>query len=438
MEWTTAYINDLPDESFAYIEPGGKKDDEGKTVPRSLRYLPYKDKNGKVDLPHLRNALARLPQTSLSAEAKAKAREKLIAAAKEHGVGDYDKLAELKIPFFRLGRWKHPKYGTLEGTQQMFDQMKANFKRQTLGRQPFVRIGHDSDGKGTFGDASAEAWIKDVVQEGDYLYAIADTTNEEVAKAVQEKRYRFASAEYDPNYVDKETGLNVGAVLSAVALTNEPFLTRLPDAVVLSDEPEKIYLDYEEDEKVGQEKLLEENNSLLKKLSDAITGFMDKFKPGQDDSKDGDKDKDDKNKFAELESMKIELLATKTDLAVAKSDQEKVKLSLWTATVENRIKDMVAKGIPPAMCEQAKTILMANPAYETTMIKLADGKEVSMAEQIFATLEAMPEVHRIKMGQLGAQTSPPPPDSPEAVKKMADEDIKAMGGKITEDGKYVI
>jgi len=103
MEWTTAYINDLPDSCFAYIEPGGKKDNKDKTVPRSLRHLPYKDENGKVDLPHLRNALARLSQSNLSAEAKAKARAKLIAAAKEHGVGEYDKLAELKIPFFRLG-----------------------------------------------------------------------------------------------------------------------------------------------------------------------------------------------------------------------------------------------------------------------------------------------------------------------------------------------
>lgn len=343
-------------------------------------------------------------------------------------------LAELKIPFFRLGRWKHPKYGVVEGTQQMFDQMKANFKRQVLGRQPFVRIGHDTDGKGTFGDAPAEAWIKDVVQESDYLYAIADTTNDEVAKAVREKRYRFASAEYDPNYADKETGLNVGALLSAVALTNEPFLTRLPEAVVLADETEKIYLDYEEVTKVGQEKLLEENNSLLKKLTDTLTGFVDKFKPGQS----GGLSDDEKKKLAELDNTKTKLTAAEAKLTAVEAEQAKTKLSLWTASVESRIKDLVAKGIPPAMCEQARVILMANPAYETTMIKLADGKEISMADQVFATLEALPQEHRIKMGQLGQQTSPPPPDSPEAIKKMTDEDVKAMGGKVTEEGKYII
>ena len=60
--WTAAYINDLPDSAFLWIESGGTKDDEGKTIPRSLRHLPYKDAEGNVDLPHLRNAIARIPQ----------------------------------------------------------------------------------------------------------------------------------------------------------------------------------------------------------------------------------------------------------------------------------------------------------------------------------------------------------------------------------------
>lgn len=85
--WTSAYMNDLPDSSFAYIEPGGTKDDTGKTEPRGLRHLPFKDADGAVDLPHLRNALARLPQTNLPAAAKDKARGVLEAAARNEGVG---------------------------------------------------------------------------------------------------------------------------------------------------------------------------------------------------------------------------------------------------------------------------------------------------------------------------------------------------------------
>lgn len=61
--WSTAFVNDLPDSSFLYVEKG-EKDDEGKTVPRSKRHFPYKDGSGKIDLPHLRNAIAWIPQSN--------------------------------------------------------------------------------------------------------------------------------------------------------------------------------------------------------------------------------------------------------------------------------------------------------------------------------------------------------------------------------------
>ncbi len=85
--WTTAYMNTLPDSSFLYIEAGGKKDSEGKTEPRSLRHFPYKDASGKVDLPHLRNALARIPQSSLPQGVKDEVTAKARRIASENGIG---------------------------------------------------------------------------------------------------------------------------------------------------------------------------------------------------------------------------------------------------------------------------------------------------------------------------------------------------------------
>jgi hypothetical protein len=82
--WTTAQINDFPDSSFLFIESGGKKDSDGRTTPRSLRHFPYKDANGKTDLPHLRNAIARIPQSNakgLNKEAVQKRAQKLLASA---------------------------------------------------------------------------------------------------------------------------------------------------------------------------------------------------------------------------------------------------------------------------------------------------------------------------------------------------------------------
>jgi hypothetical protein len=77
-----AEINDLPDRDFAYIEPGGEKDDQGKTTPRSLRHFPIHD------APHVRNALARLAQPQVSDKIKAKARPRVRAAAQRLGIGE--------------------------------------------------------------------------------------------------------------------------------------------------------------------------------------------------------------------------------------------------------------------------------------------------------------------------------------------------------------
>lgn len=75
--WTQKEMDELPDSSFAYISAGGTKAD---------RHLPYKDADGKVDLPHLRNALARLDQTDISDADKAKVKTRLESAAKEAGM----------------------------------------------------------------------------------------------------------------------------------------------------------------------------------------------------------------------------------------------------------------------------------------------------------------------------------------------------------------
>lgn len=92
-EWTRKYINDLPDSAFAYIEQGGEKDDDGKTVPRSLRHFPYRNKNGTVDIAHLRNALARAPQSPHGD----KALPALEKAAKAAGIGKDTKGREIEV-----------------------------------------------------------------------------------------------------------------------------------------------------------------------------------------------------------------------------------------------------------------------------------------------------------------------------------------------------
>ena len=92
--WSTRLVNTFPDSSFLHIIPGGRKDEEGKTVPRNLRMFPVKDAQGNIDLPHLRNALARIPQSDRISQVTknrltARARRMLEEATKALSTGGF-------------------------------------------------------------------------------------------------------------------------------------------------------------------------------------------------------------------------------------------------------------------------------------------------------------------------------------------------------------
>jgi len=99
-EWTTSFINELPDAAFAVIEPAYSG---GDTEDKRARHLPHHGKNVKspnedssVDLPHLRAALARMNQIrpvtdSISmSELRNKASAHLIGHAKRLEIGEWD------------------------------------------------------------------------------------------------------------------------------------------------------------------------------------------------------------------------------------------------------------------------------------------------------------------------------------------------------------
>ncbi len=90
-------IADLPASSFAYCEPG-----DGAVSVRC--HFPIRDASGKADAPHVRNAMARMEQSPFAD----KARAKIMAAAKELGIGENMKAGELKaepMDTAKLERW---------------------------------------------------------------------------------------------------------------------------------------------------------------------------------------------------------------------------------------------------------------------------------------------------------------------------------------------
>jgi len=54
--------NSLPDSAFLYVGSGGQLDDEGKTVPRSLRHFQYRSAAGELDEDAIKMAVLAIPE----------------------------------------------------------------------------------------------------------------------------------------------------------------------------------------------------------------------------------------------------------------------------------------------------------------------------------------------------------------------------------------
>jgi hypothetical protein len=126
---STSSINDLPDSAFAYIEPGGSKDDEGKTTPRSLRHFPIHDEA------HVRNALSRAPQSPHGEKAMPKIR----AAARKFGIR-VSAAALHGLELARPGTYKLAS-GEITFTPQMLADA-ARYSQREGARPAPVKLGH--------------------------------------------------------------------------------------------------------------------------------------------------------------------------------------------------------------------------------------------------------------------------------------------------------
>lgn len=127
-QWTTAFINSLDDAAFAIIEPAYKR---GETQDKRARHLPHHGKgvtdpndDSTVDLPHLRNALARANQIqpitdSITAEElRQKALAHLQAHAKRLGIGEVGEVKK-EIAFKKADLQKRIVYGEVYVPNEM-------------------------------------------------------------------------------------------------------------------------------------------------------------------------------------------------------------------------------------------------------------------------------------------------------------------------------
>jgi hypothetical protein len=127
-----------------------------------------------------------------------------------------------------IGKWHTDKYGDLDLSRKVADELIANFSGQVLGRDIRVDIDHE------FGEAAG--WITglgigtfaDPVT-GDETPAVVMRVNWTPggAKSLAEGEYRYVSAAYG-RYTQPATGRVFANVLRAVSLTNDPVMVVPP------------------------------------------------------------------------------------------------------------------------------------------------------------------------------------------------------------------
>ncbi|MBQ3396204.1 MAG: hypothetical protein IJG55_07765, partial [Synergistaceae bacterium] len=112
-----------------------------------------------------------------------------------------------------VGEFYDKRYGRISITQSKIQKMADNFGKCPSYEVP-VKIGH-SDGAKSPGKVIGV----NAKPEGLEITMLVD---DETAQAINDKQYRYMSAEFDEDYHDKKTGDKVGAVLLGAALVNQP------------------------------------------------------------------------------------------------------------------------------------------------------------------------------------------------------------------------
>lgn len=121
---------------------------------------------------------------------------------------------------FPYGKFSHPRFGDLDFREPFFAEVKRNFDQKVRRIDPFIDLEHKN--------GEAAGWIRELdVRAGQGLFALIEWTSLGVDK-VRNKIYRYFSPEYG-SYLDASSGKTYANTLTAVALTNVPFLKTLPD-----------------------------------------------------------------------------------------------------------------------------------------------------------------------------------------------------------------
>lgn len=138
------------------------------------------------------------------------------------------------VTITRTGSFTDPRYGRFEITLAMLESMVRNFEAKVLGVDVFIDVDHRP------GDGAA-ARILALKVEGQRLRAQVEWTDFG-RKAIQERGFRYLSAEYHEQWRDNEGGKDHGPTLLGAGLTVRPVIKRLDPVTLAEDSKSPVLL----------------------------------------------------------------------------------------------------------------------------------------------------------------------------------------------------
>jgi len=221
------------------------------------------------------------------------------------------------IEILRVGSWQHEEKGTIEISEETLNRMVENFKNNVLRQEIPVDVGHK------FKEGAA-GWIKSLFVEDGVLKGQIEWTPKG-RELIENKIYKYISAEFDFDYKDAETGQRFGPTLIAATLTIRPFVKDLAPVamqdvyynslVLLSEEAdmEKWEKDMQDFEAEMAEVI--KNSSKKDQIMELVQGLLRKWRRRR---KKALKAEEDKQEVSEVAEMKTRLEALEKELKMEK------------------------------------------------------------------------------------------------------------------------
>jgi cation transport regulator ChaB len=255
-----------------------------------------------------------------------------------------ENIPNARIPSFRLSKFNHPWYGEIEFTESDLRSVIDNFHGDVVGNELSITATHKGE--------EAVGWIKDLERRGSQVDILPNMTKEGL-ELLKSKKYKYASIEYQKNFVDPETGASMGPTLVGLALTNKPFINRQDAITVMSMDD----FNDEELESVPPVIVLEtryQKEDIMSEDNKATTPETAKETPVPQDSVTLSRAEftDLQTKYEALKTNTVEL---EKQTAVLKAEVRNSHIDRMILSAEKRVTD--GKQLAPAVVDWARNFM---------------------------------------------------------------------------------